>query len=135
MVFKSLDILQKAFRLKDHISHFINSNVICIYLYNTSNDVYIGETKNHLLAPYYDHMGKSILTDKLPKYNGRNAASIKKHFYHKNQAADMCNPNIIGNVTNSYHLKSKECLKIMKLRQSLNIGKASTPLYLSQTDS
>ena len=40
-------------------------------------DVYNGELKRHLSQSQYGHIGESILTDKLLKYNESGATTIR----------------------------------------------------------
>ena len=57
---------------------FINiTAIIC-------NDVYIGEKKHHLLVRQYEHLGRSILTEKPLKYNEKDAITVRKHCYYQN---------------------------------------------------
>ena len=42
----------------------MNSKVTYKFKCNICNDVYIGETKRHFLVREYEHLGKSILTEK-----------------------------------------------------------------------
>ena len=48
--------------------------------------------------------------------------------------ADSSDFSLIGNTTNNYHLKLKESLIILNLKQSLNITKDSMPLHLFEND-
>ena len=57
----------------------MNSNVIYKYKCNICNDVYIGETKRHLLFRQYQHLGRSILTEKPLKYNEKDATAVRKN--------------------------------------------------------
>ena len=47
------------------------------YRYNICMDVYNGELKRHLSQSQYGHIGESILTDKLLKYNESDATTIR----------------------------------------------------------
>ena len=60
-------------------THFISSKVIYKYKCNICNGVYIEETKYHLFISQYDYEGKSVLSDKLLKYDERHATVIRKH--------------------------------------------------------
>ena len=55
------------FRFKDIIPTFMNSKVVYKFKCNICNDVYLGETKRHLLVRQYEHLGKSILAEKPSK--------------------------------------------------------------------
>ena len=113
----------------------MNSNVVHEYRYNIYNDVYIGETKRHLLVRQYEHLGRSILTEKPLKYNEKDATAVRKHCHQQNHPADSFCFSLIGNATNNYHLKLKESLVILKVKLSVNIAKESLPLYLFENDS
>ena len=58
----------------------MNSNVIYEYKCNICSDVYINETKRHLLVCQYEHLGRSILTEKPLKYNEKDATGARKHW-------------------------------------------------------
>ena len=51
VVFPSLNKIHNAFRFKDQIPIYMNSNVIDKYKCNICNDVYIDEKKRHLIVP------------------------------------------------------------------------------------
>ena len=105
------------------------------YKCNICNDVYIGETTRHLLVRQYEHLGRSILTEKPLKYNEKDATAVRRHCDQKNNPADSFCFSLIGNATCNYHLKLKESLVILKLKPSLNIAKESMPLHLFENDS
>ena len=113
----------------------MNSNVIHEYRCNIYNDVYIGETKRHLLVRQYEHLDRLILTEKPLKYNEKDATAVRKHCHQQNHPADSFCFSLIGNATNNYHLKLKESLVILKVKLSVNIAKESLPLYLFENDS
>ena len=98
--------------------------------YCRCNDVYIGETKRHILVRQFEHIGKSILTEKPLKYNEKDATAIRKHCHHKDHRADINCFSLIGSASNKFHLKLKESLLILKMKPSLNIAKESMPLML-----
>ena len=112
----------------------MNSKVIYKYKCNICNDVYIGETKRHLLVREFEHLGKSILTNKPMKYNEESATAIRKHCQQLDHHSDISNFSSIGNSANEFHLKLKESLVILKLKPSLNIAKESTTLHLFDQD-
>ena len=61
----------------------MNSKVVYKFKCNILNDVYVGESKRHLLVRQYEHLGKSVLTEKPSKYDEKDAIAIRKH-YHQN---------------------------------------------------
>ena len=129
-MFRSPNRIRNAFRFKDAIPSCMNSKVIYKYKCNICNDVYIGETKCHLLVRQYEHIGKSILTEKPLKYNEKDATAIRKHCHHSNHQPDISCFSSIGSASNKFHLRLKESLLILKLKPSLNIAKESMPLLL-----
>ena len=133
-IFNSLNRIRNAFRFKDIISTFMNSKVVYKFKCNICNDVYLGETKRHLLVRQYEHLGKSILTEKPSKYNGKDTTVIRKHCHQNNHQADSSSFTLIGNASNNFHLKLKERRLILKLKPSLNVVKESMPLYLFDND-
>lgn len=104
--------LKNAFRFKYQFPYAINK---CnINTCNICNNVYIGETKRHLIVRQYEHMTKSVLTISferirkgllLPSGNTVLVELCGRH----------CNFNMMGNATNNYHLKMKESLLIILL--------------------
>ena len=108
----------------------MNSKVIYKYKCNICNDVYIGETKRHLLVRQYEHIGKLILTEKPLKYNEKDATAIRKYCHHSNHQPDINCFSSMGSASNKFHLRLKESLLILKLKPSLNIAKESMPLLL-----
>ena len=87
VVFKSSNRIRKAFRFKEQISKYLNSKVIYKFKCNICNDVYIGETKRHFLVREYEHLGKSILTEKNLKYTEKDATAIRKHCHNHGDTA------------------------------------------------
>ena len=97
----------------------MNSKVIYKYKCNICN-----------VACQYEHIGKSILTEKPLKYNEKDATAIRKHCHHSNHQPDINCFSSIGSASNKFHLRLKESLLILKLKPSLNIAKESMPLLL-----
>ena len=83
----------------------------------------------------YEHLGKSILTEKNLKYTEKDATAIRKHCHNHGHRADTSCFSLVGNAANKYHLKLKESLLILKMKPSLNVAKESMPLYLFENDS
>ena len=84
----------------------MKSKVIYKFKCSICNDVYIGETKHHFLVREYEHLGKSIVSEKNLKYTKKDANVIRKHC----QTADTSCYSLAGNAANKYHLKLKESL-------------------------
>ena len=112
----------------------MNLKVVYKLKCNISNDVYVGETKRHILIRQYEHLGKTILTKKPSIYNDKDAAAIRKHCHQNNRQADSSCFTLIGSASNNFHLKLKELLLIFKFKQLLNEAKESMPLYLFDND-
>ena len=135
IVFRSSNRIRNAFRFKDQIPKYMNSKVIYKFKCNICNDVYIGETKRHFLVREYEHLGKSILTEKNLKYTVKDATAIRKHCYNHGHTADTSCFSLVRNAAKKYHLKLKESLPILKMKPSLNVAKESMPLHLFENDS
>ena len=88
VVFRSSNKIRNAFRFKYQIPIYMNSNVIYKYKCNICNDLHIGETKRHFLVLQYEHLGRSILTEKPLKYNEKDATAIRKPYHQHNHSAD-----------------------------------------------
>ena len=52
---------------------------LCKYKCGIRNNVYIGKTKHHLIIQQYEHLGKSIATDKPLRYSDKDATAIRRH--------------------------------------------------------
>ena len=125
VVFRSSTRIRNDFRFKDQIQKYINSKVIYKFKCNICNDVYIGGTKRHFLFREYEHLGKSILTEKNLKYTEKDATAIRKHCHNHCHTADTSCFSLVGNAANKYHLKLKESLLILKMKPSLIVTRNS----------
>ena len=128
VVFRPSNRIRNAF--KDQVPKYMNSNVIYKFKCNICN-----ETKRQFLVREYEHLGKSILTEKNLKYTEKDATAIRKHCHNHCHTADTSCFSLVGNAANKYHLKLKESLLILKMKPSLNVAKESMQLYLFENDS
>ena len=74
IVFQSSTKICNAFRFKDQIPIYMNSNVIYKYNCNTCNDVYNSETKRHIAM----NIAYEIQKQYCHEYSKRNIATIKQ---------------------------------------------------------
>ena len=81
----------------------MNSKVVYKFKCNICNDVYVGESKRHLLVRQYEHLGKSVLTEKRSKYDGKDAIAIRKHWHLNNRQADSSCFTLFGSASNNFH--------------------------------
>ena len=88
VVFRSTNRIRNVFRFKYQIPKYMNAKVIYKFKWNICNDVYIGETKRHFLVREYEHLGKSILTEKNLKYTEKDATAIRKHCHNHGHTAE-----------------------------------------------
>ena len=95
--FKSSNRIRNAFLFSDINPTFMNSKVVYKFQCNICNDVYVGETKRHLLVRQYEDLGKLVLTEKPSKYNDKDATAIREHCHQNNQQADPSCFTLIGN--------------------------------------
>ena len=128
VVFKTSIRLCNAFRFKGQLPKCINSKVLYKFKCDICNNVYIGKAKRHLIVRQYEHMGKSIATDKPLSYSDKDATAIRNHCRSLDNLASTDNFSILGNAMNKYHLPLKESLLIFKLKPSLNVAKEPLPL-------
>ena len=75
----------------------------------------------HFLVLECEHLRKTILNKKNLKLTRKDATAIGKHF--------QCF-SLAGNAANMFHLKLKESLLILKLKQSFNLVRESMPLQI-----
>ena len=122
-VFKTSNRLRNAFRFKDQLPKCINSKVLYKYKCDICDNIYIGKTKRHLVVVQYQHLGKSIATDKPLRYSDKDATTIRKHYHSLCHWASIDNFSILGNAMNNNHLSLKKSLSIPKLKPSLNAAK------------
>ena len=101
VIFKSPNRIRNAFLSKDIIPTIMNSKVVYRFKYNICNDVYVGKTKHHLLVRQYEHLEKSILTEKPSKYNYKDPTSIRKHYHRNNHQADSSCFTLISSASNN----------------------------------
>ena len=64
----------------------------------------------HFLVREYEHLGKSILTEKNLKYTEKDATAIRKDCHNHCHTADTSCFSLVRNAANKYHLKLKEFL-------------------------
>ena len=76
--------IRNTFRFNDQIPIYMNSDLIYKYKCNISNHAYIGEIKRHIFVCQYEHLGRSILTEKPLKYNEKDATAVRKHCHKQN---------------------------------------------------
>ena len=105
------------------------------YKCDICNNVYNGKTKRHLIVRQYEHLTKSIATDKPLRYSDKDDTAIRKHCHSLSDLASIDNFSILGSAMNNHLLSLKESLLILKLKPSLNVAKESIPLYLFDNDS
>ncbi len=131
IVFKSPNRLRTGFSFKDSLPVNMDSFLLYKYTCDTCNCVYIGETKRHFQVRAYEHLGISIMTDKVFKYNDSGATAVLKHCHDLGHASGIDNFNVIGHASNKYHLLLKEALLIGVIKPSIiNVQKFSLPLHL-----
>ena len=79
----------------------------------------------------YEHMGLSLLTDKLLKYNVANATAVRKHCNDLSHDNNIDNIQIVGHASNKFHLRLKESFLISMVNPTIiNVQKKSVPLYV-----
>ena len=77
----------------------------------------------NLIVRQYEHLGKSIATDKPLRYSDKDATAIRKHCHSLDDIASIDNFFILGNAMNNYHQSLKESLLVLQLKPSLNVAK------------
>ena len=104
VVCRSFDRVRNGFRLKDQ-----NCN-ICKMILN------INETKRHFRVCENEHLGKSILTEKVLKHTQKDATVIRKYCHNHCHIADTSCFSLVVNAAIKYHLKLKESLLVLKMK-------------------
>ena len=135
VIFKSSKRIKNAFRFKDILPKHISPKVLYKFKSDTCNRAYIGETKQYLLARQYEHLGLSVVTEKVLKYTEKDATAIRKHVHEDKLRCSVDNFEIVGTAVNDFHLKLKESLLILKMKPCLNIAQESMALCLFGNDS
>ena len=129
-VFKAPNRLANGFHFKDVISKGLKSFVLYKFKCSTCNSTYLGETTRHCIVRSYEHMTKSILTNKDYTYNEATATIVGKRVHSNNHPVCDDDITIIGSASNEYCLKIKESLIIKIQKAGLNIAGQSVPLHL-----
>ena len=101
----------------------MNKKVVCKFKHTHLQGCLRRRNKTSILVRQYEHLGKLILTEKPSKYNGKDATTIRKHYYQNNHQGDSYCFTLTGDASNNFHLKLKEPLLILKLKPSLNVAK------------
>ena len=131
IVLSSPNRLRSGFVFKDRLPREMDSMLLYKFTCSACNCTYIGETKRHFQVRSYEHMGISLLTDKLFKYNVANATAVRKHcndLEHNNNIDDI---QIVGHASNKFDLRLKESLLISMVNPTIiNVQKKSMPLYV-----
>ena len=104
VVFKTSNHLRNAFRFNEQLPKCINSKVLYKYKCTICNNVYVGRTKHHLIVRQYEHLGKSLATDKPLRCSDKDATVIRKHCHSLEHLVSIDNFSIFGNPRNNYHL-------------------------------
>ena len=79
----------------------------------------------------YEHIGKSLLTDKLFKDNVAKATAVRKHCNDHEHNNNIDNFQIVGHASNKYHLRLKESLLISMVNPTMiNVQKKILPLHV-----
>ena len=110
VVFEKLNQLRNAFRFKGQLPKCISSKVLYKYKCDICNNVYIGKAKRYLIVRQYEHLGKSVATDKPLRYSDKDATAIRKHCHSLYHLVSIDDFSILGNALNNYHLSLKESL-------------------------
>ena len=98
------NVLNNTFRFKNQLTKYHNSKVIYKFTCNACNSVYLGKTKCHLFLRQYEHLRKSIFTDKNLWYSDKDATAIRKHCLQHSHTASLDSCSVLGNAVNNYHL-------------------------------
>ena len=83
----------------------------------------------------YEHLGLSVLSEKVLKYTEKDATAIRKHCYKNEYLCSVDNFEVVGTAANEFYLTLKESFLIFKMKPCLNITWESMPLYLFDNDS
>ena len=130
VVFTSKRRIANFFSFKDPIPVSIQSHLVYKVTCDDCNAIYYGLTDRHYKVRSYDHMGKSIRTEK-PIVGIKTA--MKDHCTECQHHITNDSFSIIARSSDAFHLKIKESLLIKRDRPFLNNNVYSTPLYLFWT--
>ena len=131
IVLSSPNRLRSGFLFKDRLPREMDSMLLYKFTCGVCNCTYIGETKRHFQVRSSEHMGISILTGNLLKYNASNATAVRKHCNDLEHDNGTDNIEIVGHASNKYHLRLKESLLTSLVNPTIiNVQKKSIPLYV-----
>ena len=132
IIFSSQNRLGDYFKFKDKIPLQCRSLVLYRFVCNKCNLIYYGKTFRHFKVRVYEHLGKSLKTDKPYTYNSKNTnnTTVLNHIHNCKCKASIDDFKIIGSAKNDYHLRIKESIIIKKDNPILNKTVKSIPLSL-----
>ena len=127
VIFKPARTIQSFFRYKDVIPKELQSSIIYKYNCNCCNAMYIGRTKRHLSERIFQHLGKSLRTNrplKNPCYS-----AIRQHSENLDHPITKDSFNILSSRKSEMELEIVESLFIFKEKPSLCSNDRSTELF------
>ena len=132
IIFSSGKRLGDCFRFKDRIPLNCRSFLIYKFQCNKCNLVYYGKTFRHFKVRVFEHLGRSLRTNKPFTYNPKNInnTSVLNHIKNCKCDASPIDFSIIGTAKNDFQLRIKESLLIQKDNPILNKTVSSMPLML-----
>ena len=127
IVFTSKRRLQNFFSFKDVIPEPLQSHLVYKIMCDDCHAIYYGLTDRHYKVRSYEHLGKSIRTEK-PLVGIKTA--MRTHCTEHQHSISSDSFSVIARSGDPFHLKIKESLLIKRDRPFLNNNVYSTPLYL-----
>ena len=127
IVFTSKRRLQNFFSFKDTIPQSLQSHLVYKITCDDCHAIYYGLTDRHFKVRSYEHLGKSIRTEK-PLVGIKTA--MRDHCTDSQHTITSDSFSVIARSCDSFHLKIKESLLIKRDSPLLNNNVYSTPLYL-----
>ena len=117
VIFKPKTTIQRFFKFKDVVPLELQSNVIYKYTCDCCNAVYIGQTKRQLKVRIFEHIGRSIRTNRplgKPPFS-----AIRDHAFQKDHPVQSSSFSILHSCSSDEHLQILESFYIHKVNLTL----------------
>ena len=112
--------LASFFNFKDRVPTNVRSFVIYKYTCGVCNVTYTGKTKRHMGVRMAEHLGLSLRTGKILKFNKNNASAIRKHCEFEKHTGSYDNFEVVGTGVTDFQLLLKESMIINRDSPILN---------------
>ena len=126
VIFKPRYTIGSFFRFKDVVPTEMQASAIYKYKCNCCNAIYVGQTKRHVRVRWFEHLGKSIRTNR-PLANPSFSA-IRQHAHDNDHPIHLASFSILSIRLSTMELPTVESLYTIREKRSLNNNDQSVDL-------